>query len=171
MFWRYKPHAGAGGAQLDLCFEKKAFLNSFKDHLPEDKYFKDPTIDLTWFCKKDFDLKIKKIWSPFLFTFTECIFFIGDFAEQDEALNVEKSWVPSKIFAPFFNRLILSFFLTCHALLLFKDNDPSLLIILYSYILSLASNLEWKVDFFLLMEIIDIKFFPKKKFNEFKNFF
>ena len=39
----------------------------------------------------DLDLKIITTCSPFFLTFTEFIFLIGDLAEQDDALNVEKS--------------------------------------------------------------------------------
>ena len=44
---RYKPQAGAGGAQLPLFLDLKAFLKSVMLHLPVDKYFKHPTMDLT----------------------------------------------------------------------------------------------------------------------------
>ena len=44
---KYKPQAGAGGAQRSLFFDLKAFLKSLTLHLPVDKYFKQPTIDLT----------------------------------------------------------------------------------------------------------------------------
>ena len=48
-------------------------------------------MDLTWFCKKDFDLKVTVISSPLVLTLTKSIFLIGDFEEQDAALNEEKS--------------------------------------------------------------------------------
>ena len=52
---------------FDLFFDLKTFLNLSNDQLPHDKNFKDPTIDLTWFCKKDFDLKTKITSSPLFF--------------------------------------------------------------------------------------------------------
>ena len=39
--------AGAGGAHLNLFLDLKAFLKSIRVHLLVDKYFKQPTIDLT----------------------------------------------------------------------------------------------------------------------------
>jgi hypothetical protein len=44
---RYNPNAGAGGAHKDLFLDLKAYLNFFKSHFLQDKYFKHPTIDLT----------------------------------------------------------------------------------------------------------------------------
>ena len=132
MSFKYKPQAGAGGAHLALFFDLKTFLKLFKVHFLQDKCSRHPTIDLTWLCKNDCDLNIIKIRSPFFFTLTEFIFFIGDFAEHDDDLKVVKSWVPSKIFAPFFNNFRLKFFLICHAWFLLIDRLPSLLIILYS---------------------------------------
>ena len=41
--------------------------------------------------------------------------------EVDEDLKEEKSWVPSKSFAPFLSALILSFFFMCQALLFSND--------------------------------------------------
>ena len=40
----------------------------------------------------------------FFETFILLIFFTGDLAEQEDALNVEKSCFPSKILAPFLSR-------------------------------------------------------------------
>ena len=101
-------------------------------HLLIAKCCKHPTIDLTWFCKNDLELNFIKIVSPIFFIFMELIFFIGDFAEHEAALKVEKSCVPSKNFAPFFKRLIFNFFLISQALFLSIDNNPCLLIIRYS---------------------------------------
>ena len=64
-----------------------------------------------------------------------------------------------------------NFDLICQALLLSKDREPNLLIILYSYTRSFADYLELKFNFFFFISIIDIKDFFKKKFIEFKNFF
>ena len=55
------------------------------------KYFKEPTIDLTCCCRKDLDTKVKIILFLFFLIFTLLRVFIGDFAVQDEDLNVEKS--------------------------------------------------------------------------------
>ena len=60
------------------------------------------------------------------------IFLMGDLAEHDEDLKIEKSCVPSKIFAPFFNNFKFIFFFTCHALYLSSYKSPCLLIIKYS---------------------------------------
>ena len=130
--FKNKPYAGAGGAHFTLFLDLKTFIKSFSDHFSVAKYFKHPTIDLTWFWRKDLDLNSIEILSPFFFTITELIFLTGDLAEQDDDLKVEKSCVPSKIFAPVFNNLIFNFFLTCQAFFRFKDNKPCLLIIWYS---------------------------------------
>ena len=72
----------------------KDFLKSFKLHFPSPKYLIQPTIDLTCWCKKDFDINFKIILSLFFFIDTFSIVLIGDFAPQDDALKVEKSCVP-----------------------------------------------------------------------------
>ena len=58
--------------------------------MPEDKYFKDPTIDLTWFCKKDLDLKIieRKIELSELNDFEQC-FITGTAAEVTPVSEVD----------------------------------------------------------------------------------
>ena len=63
-----------------------------------------------------------------------------------------------------------SLFLICQALLNNSERFPSLFMIKYSYILSFASYLELKDDFLLIL-IIEIKYFVKKKFKDLKNFF
>tara|TARA_B100000945_G_scaffold277019_1_gene242005 strand:- start:3 stop:182 length:180 start_codon:yes stop_codon:yes gene_type:complete len=58
--------------------------------LPSPRYFKHPTIDLTCWCKKDFETKDKII---LFFSFlTEALLRVltGDLASQDEDRNVEK---------------------------------------------------------------------------------
>ena len=82
--------------------------------------------------------------------------FIGDLAEHEEDLKVEKSCRPFKTFAPDLNNLISNFDLMCQALLRSKDKAPNLLIILYWYSLSFAEYLELKSNFFFLISIIDI---------------
>ena len=60
-------------------------------HLPSPTNLIHPTIDLTCFCKKDRDIIVIIIFSPFLITDDFSIVRIGDFAPQDDALNAEKS--------------------------------------------------------------------------------
>ena len=117
MLSRYRPQAGAGGAQFFLFFDFITALNLSKLHFPSLKYFKQPTMDLTWFCKNDFDWKLKIILSLFFFILIKSKFRIGDFAPHEEDLKVEKSLFFFKINAPFFIKLILRFFLMCQALL------------------------------------------------------
>ena len=94
------------------------------------------------------------------------IFLIGDFAEQEAALKVEKSWVPSNNLAPFFNNFKSIFLLICHALFLLIDKAPCLLIIKYSYVRNLALNLAWKFSVFSLISNMEINFSFKKKLIE-----
>ena len=77
IFFKNNPWAGAGGAHSSLFLDLKTFLKNLKVHLSEDKYIKLPTIDLTWFCKNDLDLKIIVIDSPLILTWARFIFFIG----------------------------------------------------------------------------------------------
>ena len=56
----------------------------------------------------------------FFFTITAFIFLIGEFAAQEAALKVEKSCVPSKIFAPFIKRSMLSFFFYMPSFIIIK---------------------------------------------------
>ena len=81
-----------------------------------------PTIDLTCCCKKDFEVNLRIILS--LFFLIEALFkvLIGDLAPQEEARNVEKSWVPNNNLAPFFIAFKSSFLRTCHALFFCKAN-------------------------------------------------
>ena len=97
-----------------------------------DKYTKLPTIDLTWFCKNDLEINTILIKSFDLFIFIGNIFFIGDFAEHEEDLKVEKLWVPSNTLAPFLISFKSIFFFICQALFLLIDNVPCLLTIKYS---------------------------------------
>ena len=53
---------------------------------------------------------------PFFLILTELIFFNGELDVQEDALNVEKSCLPSKILAPFLSKFKSSFFLICQAL-------------------------------------------------------
>ena len=83
-------------------------------------------------CKKDFDLNCMLILSPFFLTITESSFLTGELEVQEDALKVEKSCLPSKIFAPFLSKFKSSFLLICQALHLSIDKGPGLLMIKYS---------------------------------------
>ena len=150
---KYKPHAGAGGAHSFLFLDLKTFLNFVRFQSSQDKYFRHPTIDLTWFCKKDLDWNCIIIFLSFLIIFTLFIVFVDDVAVQEDALKVEKSWFPCKILAPFFNKSILSFFFINQVLFLLRAKELYLFVILYSYTLSFALYLEWKFNFFFLITI------------------
>ena len=76
------------------------------------------------------------------------IVLIGLFAEQDEALKVEKSFFPIKNFAPFFNFFKSIFFFICQTLFLLIVGTLSLFNIIYLYTLPLAEYLEWNFSFF-----------------------
>ena len=106
------------------------------------KYFKQPTIERTWFCKKDLDLNCIFIDCPFISTLTLLIVLTGDLAVQEDALKVEKSCFPFRIAAPFFNKFISIFFFINQDLFLFRAKELYLLVILYKYTLSLALCLE-----------------------------
>ena len=87
---------------------------------------------------------------------------MGDFAEHEDDLKVEKSCVPSRILAPFLISLKSNLVLICQALFFSNDNDPSLFIILYSYVLSLAKYLELNFKLFLLISTTEIRYLLKK---------
>ena len=53
-----------------------------------------PTIDLTCCCKKDLEVNFKVILSLFFFIEIFSIVLIGDFAPQDDALNVHHLLLP-----------------------------------------------------------------------------
>ena len=83
--------AGAGGAHFDRLLDLNEFLKSSIFHLLSPKNFMQPTIDLTCCCKKDLEVNLRINLSLFFLTETFFKVLTGDFAPQEEALNVEKS--------------------------------------------------------------------------------
>ena len=128
-------------------FDLNDSLNLSIFHFSSPKYLMQPTIDLTCCCKKDLEENFKVILSLFFFMDIFFIVLIGDFAPQEEARNVEKSWVPINNFAPLFIALISNFLRICQALFFCNAKGDILLIITYSYVLFFASNLEWNLLF------------------------
>ena len=119
---KYSPLAGAGGAQSDLFFDFITCSNFFKFHLPSPTNFRQPTIDLTCCCKKDFDLKIMVIFSPDFLIIASSNVLMGVLELHEEDLKVEKSLFPSSNLAAFFISLKFKRDLMCHPLLNSNDN-------------------------------------------------
>jgi len=117
---------------LDLFFDKVTSSNCFKVHFFSPTYFKHPTIDLTCCCKNDFETNNISILFFIFFTFTFSKVLIGELAEHEEDLKVEKSLVPTNICELFLINSMSNFFLIFHALF-FLTLKKLLYLLLYIY--------------------------------------
>ena len=71
-------------------------------HFCSPTYFKHPTIDLTCFCKNDFDSNLIMYLLLFFLMFAKLIVLMGLLAVQDDDLKAEKLCVPRKNFIAVF---------------------------------------------------------------------
>ena len=116
-----------------LFFDLNTFSNFLIFHLFSAKYFKQPTIDLTWFLKKDFDLNSISILPFAFFIVILLIFFIVfTFSVAICCSHCAKIMFYLIIFCSFFNNLISSLFLICHTLSYSIIGGAKRLIIKYS---------------------------------------